>query len=43
VGELLARELSAHAEFGYRFADRGLLARVTREVLQLPAAERPAG
>jgi len=30
VGELLARELTAHAEFGYRFTGDGLLTRLAR-------------
>lgn len=33
VGELIARELAAHAAFGYRFDRDGLLARVARDVL----------
>ncbi len=40
VGELVARELRAHAEFGYRFDTDGLLLRVAAEVLRAPAAER---
>jgi hypothetical protein len=36
VGELLARELTAHAEFGYRFAVDGLLPRLATEVLRSP-------
>lgn len=38
VGELLARELCAHADFGYRFDNSGLLRSVAREVLTMPAA-----
>jgi hypothetical protein len=34
IGELLARELTAHAEFGYRFAANGLLTRLATEVLR---------
>lgn len=33
IGELIARELTAHAEFGYRFDRDGLLARVARDIL----------
>jgi hypothetical protein len=36
IGELLARELTAHAEFGYRFAADGLLIRLAAEVLRAP-------
>jgi hypothetical protein len=36
VGELLARELDAHADFGYRFGGSGLLQGVAREVLAMP-------
>jgi hypothetical protein len=36
IGELLARELTAHAEFGYRFATDGLLTRLAAEVLSTP-------
>ena len=36
IGELLARELTAHAEFGYRFADGGLLTRLAAEVMGTP-------
>src|SRR5690349_11707536 len=36
VGELLARELTAHAEFGYRFTGDGLLTRLAAEVLRTP-------
>lgn len=35
VGELLARELLAHAELGYRFGADALLPRLAREVLAL--------
>ena len=37
VGELLARELTAHAEFGYRFTRDGLLTRLAAQVLRTPA------
>lgn len=37
VGELLARELRAHAEFGYRFGRGGLISRVARRLLATPA------
>lgn len=37
VGELLARELCAHADFGYRFDNSGLVNQVAREVLAMPA------
>jgi len=36
IGELVARELTAHAEFGYRFAADGLLTRLATEVLGTP-------
>lgn len=36
IGELVARELTAHAEFGYRFAADGLLTRLAAEVLRTP-------
>lgn len=36
IGELVARELSAHAAFGYRFERDGLLARVARDILARP-------
>ncbi|WP_240157439.1 hypothetical protein [Pseudonocardia broussonetiae] len=38
IGELLARELTAHAEFGYRFAADHLLTRLVAEVLRTPLA-----
>lgn len=41
IGQLLARELTAQAEFGYRFAADGLLTRVAADVLGTPA--RSAG
>lgn len=34
VGELVARELSAHADFGRRFATDGLMSRLVTEILQ---------
>lgn len=37
IGELLARELCAHADFGLRSEDSGLLRNVAREVLAMPA------
>ena len=33
---MVARELTAHAEFGYRFAADGLLSRLAAEVLRTP-------
>lgn len=36
IGELVARELTAHAQFGYRFTDDGLLTRLATEVLRAP-------
>ena len=36
VGELIARELRAHAEFGYRFGGSGLATRVARALLAVP-------
>ena len=36
IGELLARELTAYAEFGYRFAADDLLTRLAAEVLRTP-------
>ena len=36
IGELLARELTAYAEFGYRFLADGLLTRLAAEVLRTP-------
>jgi hypothetical protein len=38
LGELVARELMAFAEFGYRFGRDGLIARVAADVLAAPAA-----
>jgi hypothetical protein len=37
VGELLARELRAHVEFGYRFGRGGLITRVACRLLATPA------
>jgi hypothetical protein len=33
VGEIVARELRAYADFGYRFGADGLLDKVTKELL----------
>lgn len=41
VGELIARELVAYADFGYRFAADALIPRLAAEVLALPAAATP--
>ena len=38
IGELLERELIAHAEFGYRFTADGLLTRLAAEVLRVPVS-----
>lgn len=40
VGELLARELTAYADFGYRFAADGLLVRLAVDVLGTTPADR---
>lgn len=37
LGELVARELLAYAEFGYRFADDALIPRLATQVLATPA------
>lgn len=42
VGRLLARELIAYAEFGWRFPRDGLTESVVREVLRRDAADDPA-
>lgn len=36
VGELLAREIRAHADFGYRFGRGGLVTRVAQRLLATP-------
>jgi hypothetical protein len=36
VGELLQRELTAYAEFGYRFDADALIPRLAAEILALP-------
>ena len=41
LGELAARELIAHAEFGYRGARDALVPQLVRQVLGLPAASEP--
>lgn len=44
IGELLARELTAYADFGYRFAAGGLFVRLADDVLgatHLPAETLP--
>ncbi|WP_433783456.1 hypothetical protein ACQPX6_25635 [Actinomycetospora sp. CA-101289] len=38
LGELVARELRAHADFGRELAGDGLAARLATQVLRLPAA-----
>lgn len=38
IGDLLARELTAYADFGYRFAVDGLLVRLATDVLRTPAS-----
>ena len=40
IGELVHRELTAYAEFGYRFASDALIPRLVAEILAAPAAER---
>ncbi len=45
IGELVARELRAHADFGYRFASDSLLPRLAAEILRAggdQARARPA-
>ncbi|MGE3285219.1 MAG: hypothetical protein AB7J32_03825 [Pseudonocardia sp.] len=37
VGEVLARELVAYADFGYRGADDALIPRLARQVLAMPS------
>jgi hypothetical protein len=41
LGELAARELTAHAELGYRGAADALLPLLARQVLALPAVPPP--
>lgn len=41
VGEILARELRAYADFGYRFGDDSLLDQVTAELLDPPGLTTP--
>lgn len=41
IGDLLARELTAYADFGYRFAADGLVVRLATDVLSTPACPRP--
>lgn len=43
VGELVHRELTAYAEFGYRFGDDGLIERLAAAVLAMPPAPSPRG
>jgi hypothetical protein len=38
LGELVHRELTAYAEFGYRFAIDALVPRLATEILAMPAA-----
>jgi hypothetical protein len=40
LGELVARELRAHADFGCHLADHGLGARLAAQVLTVPAPQR---
>ncbi|MGD9532135.1 hypothetical protein [Pseudonocardia sp.] len=37
VGEVLARELVAYADFGYRGSDDALIPRLARQVLAMPS------
>ena len=41
LGELAARELTAHADLGYRGAGDALLPLLARQVLALPAVPPP--
>jgi hypothetical protein len=41
IGELLARELSAYAEFGYRFDTDALVPRLVDEILATPTPRLP--
>jgi hypothetical protein len=40
LGELAHRELSAYAEFGFRFASDALIPRLVAEILATPVRER---
>jgi hypothetical protein len=40
LGELVHRELSAYAEFGYRFSADALIPRLVAEILATPVQER---
>ncbi|GAA1283367.1 hypothetical protein GCM10009609_55180 [Pseudonocardia aurantiaca] len=42
VGEVLARELRAYAQFGYRFGTDGLLDRLAGDILARPAVDTAA-
>ncbi len=41
TGEVLARELRAHADFGYRFSSDTLIARLIAEILGTPEPADP--
>lgn len=43
LGELVSRELSAYAEFGYRFDDDGLIPRLAAAVLALRSGHHHEG
>jgi hypothetical protein len=40
IGELIQRELTAYADFGYRFADNNLISRLTAEILATSVSDR---
>lgn len=42
LGELVSRELAAYADFGHRFTQDGLIARLAEDVLTTPVALHPA-
>jgi len=41
IGELLGRELTAYAEFGYRFSVDALVPRLATQILAIPTDEGP--
>ena len=43
VGELVARELTANVEFGYRFRTDALIPRLVTQVLAMQVPEAPDG
>jgi hypothetical protein len=40
IGELIQRELTAYADFGYRFADNTLISRLAAEILATSVSDR---